>query len=94
MPALRQAVHGSKVPWAPSKWVGSMTFIDHLFDSLNAPGPNQRWLEENGYKARKPHEEMMEERANAAAPHRAASPSGISPFGSSRSGIDFRGGEL
>ena len=39
-----------------------MTFIDHLFDSLNSPGPNQKWLEENGGKYRKPYEEMMEER--------------------------------
>jgi hypothetical protein len=40
-----------------------MTFIDHLFDSLNAPGPNQRWLESQGNVARKGYEEMMEERA-------------------------------
>lgn len=68
-----------------------MTFIDRLFDSLETPGPNSKWMESNGNVARKAFEEMMEERANAAAPHRAASPSGLSPFGSSRSGIDFRG---
>lgn len=50
-----------------------MSFIDRLFDSLETPGPNQRWLECNGNVARKAFEEMMEERANAAAPHRAAS---------------------
>jgi len=68
-----------------------MTFIDHLFDSLNAPGPNQRWLECNGDVARKGYEEMMEERANAAAPHRAASLRPQPASQSSRSGIDFRG---
>lgn len=40
-----------------------MSFIDRLFDSLETPGPNQRWLECNGNVARKAFEEMMEERA-------------------------------
>ena len=54
-----------------------MTFIDQLFDSLNAPGPNQRWLECNGNVARKGYEEMIAERdlAMPSAPAVAASPS-------------------
>jgi len=40
-----------------------MTFIDRLFDSLETPGPNSKWMECNGNVARKAFEEMMEERA-------------------------------
>lgn len=40
-----------------------MTFIDRLFDSLETPGPNSKWMEDNSAVTAKGYREMMEERA-------------------------------
>jgi len=62
-----------------------MTFIDQLFDSLNAPGPNQRWLECNGNVARKGYEEMIAERDLAMPDGPRFRPSDRTPSGSDAS---------
>lgn len=62
-----------------------MTFIDRLFDSLETPGPNSKWMEENSAVIAKAYAEMKAEMAMPSAPAVAASPS--SCFASRPSGL-------
>jgi len=53
-----------------------MTFIERLFDSLETPGPNSKWMEENSAVVAKAYAEMQAEMAMPSA--RACAPAGLS----------------